>query len=552
MRHTFRGEPLLLDSLRYRNTAGETLSVERLSYLLSGFALQREDGGWTELADHFAWMDAAQHRTSVRLGGIPPGRYRAMRFHIGPDAADNAADPSRWPAAHPLNPNLNGLYWGWQGGYVFLAMEGHFRPPESSAPAGLPGFAYHLARDPYRTRVVLTAPLDLGHDTGVLADFDLAALFDGERPLTLARDGVATHSRDGDPVAAALAANLSGAFHLRQCAPVVPTMPASAAPPPLYLPAAFTPYRMVIDRHLPIPDLPRDNPLTEERVALGSRLFRERALSRDGSVSCASCHREAAGLSDSRRFSTGVDGRVGSRRAMGLFDLAWKTSYFWDGRARSLREQVRAPIEDHAEMDETLERVAAKLAADPAYPALFRAAFGEPEITAEKLALALENYLLTLTSPPAKFDRVLAGQASFTESERRGFELFVTEYEPRTGQRGADCFHCHGGPLFTDHQFHNNGLSDERGDAGRFRVTALEADRGKFATPSLRNVARRGPYMHDGRFGTLEEVVAHYDHALTRSPTLDPNLAKHPESGLHLSAEDQAALVAFLKTLSSE
>ena len=353
-------------------------------------------------------------------------------------------------------------------------------------------------------------------------------------------------------MAAALAGNLPGAFRLRPSVSAAPALVRTAAATPLYLPSKFTPYRMVINRGLPIPDLPRDNPIIQERVTLGERLFHEGALSRDGSISCASCHQEATGLSDPRRFSVGVGGRTGARRAMGLFDLAWKTSYFWDGRAGSLREQVRVPIEDHAEMDETLERVVAKLSADPAYPALFRAAFGSPEITAEKLALALENYLLTLTSAPAKFDRVLAGRESFTEGERRGFELFMTEYEPRTGQRGADCFHCHGGALFTDHQFHNNGLAVQGDDAGRLRVTGLDADRGKFATPGLRNVARRAPYMHDGRFETLEEVVAHYDHALTRGPTLDPNLAKHPESGLHLSAEDQQAIVAFLRTLNSD
>ena len=549
VRHTFHGEPLLLDSLRYRNAAGETLSFERLSYLLGGFALEREGGGWIELTDQFAWIDAARHRTSVRLGGIPSGHYRALRFHVGPDAATNAADPARWPAEHPLNPNLNGLYWGWQGGYVFLAVEGHFRPSAPGASAGLLGFAYHLARDPFCTQVALITPLDLGQDGGVLVDFDLAALLDGVRPLVLSRDGTATHSREGDPVATALAANLAGAFHARQFTPVTPAAMPPVPSRPLYLPTEFTPYRMVINRSWPIPTLPRDNPLTEERVALGKRLFHERALSRDDSISCASCHQESAGMSDPRRFSVGVAGRTGSRRAMGLFDLAWKNSFFWDGRAESLRAQVRSPIEDHAEMDETLENVVAKLGGEPTYAPLFRAAFGSPEITTEKLGLALEDYLLTLTSPPTKFDRVLAGQEQFTDAERRGVELFMTEFEPRTGQRGADCFHCHGGPLFTDHQFHNNGLSAPGDDPGRFRVTALEVDRGKFATPSLRNVARRAPYMHDGRFETLDDVVAHYDHGVTRSPTLDPNLAKHPESGLHLSADDRRAIVAFLKTL---
>ena len=208
------------------------------------------------------------------------------------------------------------------------------------------------------------------------------------------------------------------------------------------------------------------------------------------------------------------------------------------------------PIQDHTEMDETLDRVTGKLAQKDGYPALFRAAFGAEEITAEKLGLALENFLLTLTAVDAKFDRALRGKATLSAEEQRGFELFMTEYEPRTGQFGADCFHCHGGPLFSDHQFHNNGLPGT--DPGRFAVTHAEADRGKFATPSLRQLTRTAPYMHDGRFATLEEVVAHYSTGLHRSPTLDPNLAKHPAAGVPLSAGDQRSLVAFLKTLSEE
>ena len=144
------------------------------------------------------------------------------------------------------------------------------------------------------------------------------------------------------------------------------------------------------------------------------------------------------------------------------------------------------------------------------------------------------------------------GKATLSADEKRGFELFMTEFAPRTGQPGADCFHCHGGPLFSDHQFHNNGLAPNDEDMGRFRITKLESGRNKFATPSLRNVARTAPYMHDGRFATLEDVVAHYSTGIHHGPTLDPNLAKHPEGGLQLSAEDQRALVAFLKTLASE
>ena len=175
-----------------------------------------------------------------------------------------------------------------------------------------------------------------------------------------------------------------------------------------------------------------------------------------------------------------------------------------------------------------------------------------PEITGEKISLALEDFLLTLTSFDAKFDRVLRGVETFTTEEQRGFELFSTEYDPRRGQYGADCFHCHGGPLFQSQTFANNGLDDQFTEPGRARATSRPADAGKFAVPSLRNVALTGPYMHDGRFKTLEEVVAHYCTGIKRSATLDPNLAKHPDGGVPLSAADQKALVAFLQTLTDE
>jgi cytochrome c peroxidase len=168
------------------------------------------------------------------------------------------------------------------------------------------------------------------------------------------------------------------------------------------------------------------------------------------------------------------------------------------------------------------------------------------------MALALEQFLLTLVSQDSRFDRAARKLTTLTAEEQRGLQLFVTEHDPARGLRGADCFHCHGGNLFTTHQFLNNGLEERSEDLGRMEVTGSEADRGKFKVPSLRNVAMTAPYMHDGRFATLEEVIAHYNGPLHRSPTLDPNLAKHPVAGMGLSAEDQAALVAFLKTLTDE
>lgn len=560
------GEPVQPDSFRYQTSAGESFSVTRVSYLLSGFALQRMDGSWLELTNQVAWMDAGKDRRSIRLDAVPAETFRSLRFHLGPDAEENHADIAKFPADHPLNPNLNDLHWSWQGGYIFLALEGMWR----NAGGTLDGWAYHLARDTNRARITLAVSLNLTRDTRLELDFDLAMLLNAPRPISFAKDGSSTHSRDGDPIAAAMVANLPGSFHVRRVSAAVADE-AVAKIKPLYLPAKYTPYAFRMSATFPIPDLPKDNPLIEERVALGERLFNETALSKDNSISCASCHKANIAFTDPRKYSVGVRGQLGERNAMPLFNLAWKSSFFWDGRAPSLRVQALMPIQDHVEMDETLTNVVVKLSvlgragsplpADGAhgmtrptndYPALFTAAFGSPEITPEKIGLAIESFVLTLTSFDSKFDRVLAGKAQFTDDEKRGLELFMTEYDPRRGQFGADCFHCHGGPLFQSQTFANNGLDSELKDPGRWKVTGKHSDFGKFAAPSLRNIALTGPYMHDGRFATLEEAVEHYNTGQKRSATLDPNLAKHPDGGIRLSEGDKRALVAFLKALTDE
>ncbi len=542
----FNGEPLRLDSLRYQTAAGEAISFTRLSYLLTGVALQRQDGQWVEFPKSTAWLDLAARRRVFQVEDVAEGTYQALRFHIGPDAITNSADVSKIPADDPLNPNLNGLHWSWQGSYIFMAIEGHYRTGNEEPK----GYAHHLARDPNRTSISLSAALDLRKDAGVQIHFDVASLLNAPRPLSFEKDGTATHSREGDPIAAALVSNLRGAFRVNR---IVSEVSAAAALPPVMpidLPANYTPYRFTMSRTFPVPDLPRDNPLIVERVSLGEKLFNDKRLSRDGTISCASCHQAEAAFTDRLPVSLGIEGRSGDRNSMPLFNLAWKREFFWDGRAKSLREQVLMPIQDHREMDQSLEKACEKLAASPEDVLSFRDAFATPGITAQKVSLALEQYLLTLSARDSRFDRAFAGKAALNDEEKRGFELFMTEYEPRTGQYGADCFHCHGGALFSDHQFHDNGLDGEA--PGRAKVTGSSGDAGKFSTPSLRNVALTAPYMHDGRFATLEEVIEHYSTGIHRRATLDPNLAKHPETGLHLSDPDKAALVAFLKTLSEE
>lgn len=562
----FSGEPIQPDSLRYQNSSGETFSITRVSYLLSGFALQRADGSWLELTNEVAWFDMEKSRLSHRIVSVPSGDYRALRFHLGPDVQQNHADVAQFPADHPLNPNLNNLHWSWQGGYIFMALEGMWR--ERRAPSrpgggnsseqaetvlGAPnGWAYHFSRDTNRTRVTLAAPLNLASETKLEVNLELATLLNAPRPLSFAKDGSSTHSRDGDPIAAALGVNLPGAFQIHRVEKITASNDPVALVKPLYMPAKFTPFAFRMSATFPIPDLPKDNPLIEERVALGEKLFHETALSKDGTISCASCHKVDAAFTDPRKYSVGVREQVGTRNAMPLFNLAWKSSFFWDGRAPSLRAQALMPIQDHTEMDEALTNVVAKLAAKTNYAAAFAAAFGPPEITPEKIGLAIESFALTLTSFDSKFDRALAGKAQLTDDEKRGLELFMTEYDPRREQYGADCFHCHGGPLFQSQTFANNGLDSELKDPGRWKATGKHSDFGKFATPSLRNAALTAPYMHDGRFDTLEEVVEHYSTGQKRSATLDPNLAKHPDGGVRLSEGEKRALVAFLKTLTDE
>ena len=233
---------------------------------------------------------------------------------------------------------------------------------------------------------------------------------------------------------------------------------------------------------------------------------------------------------------------------MPIFNLAWVNEFFWDGRAKSLRLQALEPIQHPKEMAAALPQVVKKLASDRAMVERFEQAFGGA-ITADRIGLALEQFMLTVVAQDSKFDQAQKGGRQLSNIEKRGLELFLTEHDPAKGLFGADCFHCHGGALFTNQRFVNNGLRLSSRDIGREQVTGDPADRGKFRVPSLRNVAVTGPYMHDGRFKSLEAVIDHYDHGIDRSATLDPNIAKHPKAGLRLSTEDKAALVAFLRTL---
>jgi cytochrome c peroxidase len=481
------------------------------------------------------------------LNGIPAGQYDRLRIWVGLAPEVNHQDPAGYPAEHPLNPEVNGLHWGWAGGYVFMAVEGDWLQPDGKQG----GWSYHLANDPQLMTVELPVNLDLTESREMRLALDAGKILSGANPVTLSDATTTTHSRTNDALAGKLCRNVESAFSVESVGPWTRVV-VSGDTAKVEMAATATPYRLTISQFFPRPNLPRDNPLTEEGVELGRRLFFDPRLSINNSESCTSCHDAESAFSDDKALSLGAEGEEGTRNAMPLMNLAWKSSFFWDGRAPTLRDQALMPIQNPVEMHETLSNVTAKLAADANYPELFAKAFGTPKITADRMARALEQFLLTRVSYDSKFDRVLNGQATLSAEEQHGFELFHTEYDPGHGQYGADCFHCHGGPEFRSQDFANNGLDTDFTDAGRAAVTGRPGDRGKFAVPSLRNVELTGPYMHDGRFKTLEEVVEHYCTGMKRSATLDPNLAKHPDGGVPLSAEDKKALVAFLKTLTDE
>jgi cytochrome c peroxidase len=236
---------------------------------------------------------------------------------------------------------------------------------------------------------------------------------------------------------------------------------------------------------------------------------------------------------------------------MSAVNMLWNTNgYFWDGRAEKLREQSIMPIQDPIEMNETLENVVEKLEQDTLYTHQFFRAFGTDDITSYRISLALEQFMNSIVSYRSKYDLYIEGEATFTEEEELGMELFFEEYNPFFPQTsGADCGHCHGGKNFSSQEYMNNGLDTLYDDNGRYDVTGLESDRGAMKVTTLRNIALTPPYMHDGRFQTLEEVIDHYNEGLHASPSLDPALAMTIDTGLLLNDTDKVALIAFLKTL---
>lgn len=280
--------------------------------------------------------------------------------------------------------------------------------------------------------------------------------------------------------------------------------------------AQIVPVPPGLDTFLPVPE---SNPLTIEKIELGRRLFFDNRLSRDRSMSCATCHDPKLAFGDSRKLAVGVGGKTGTRRAPRILNRVYGSSFFWDGRATTLEAQVLQPISDPNEMDLNLDEAVLRTGVD-----------------STTLRNALASYVRTILSGNAPYDRYLQGdKAALTDRERLGLKLF-------SGKAG--CASCHVGPNLTDERFHNTGIGGPA-DQGRFAVTKRPEDRGAFKTPSLREVARTPPFMHDGSLATLEDVIDFYDQGGKRNENLDSDVRE-----LHLSAEEKAALAAFLRALS--
>ena len=315
------------------------------------------------------------------------------------------------------------------------------------------------------------------------------------------------------------------------------------------------PYSLDSPSHFPQMVMPIDNPLTEEGVELGRYLFYEKLLSGDNTMSCASCHSPQNSFSDNDQFSDGIDGILGTRHSMALINLGWEDYFFWDGRATSLEQQILEPVPNPIEMHQSWKNTVSKLSADMTYRNRFFRAFGTSNIDSTQVAKAIAQFLRTMVSSNSKYDvmyKYINGQA-LTSNESQILATVDAEewagYDLFKSLNGADCFHCHNGPLMRVKKFSNNGLDAVITDLGRGSVTGNPNDNGKFKVPTLRNIALTAPYMHDGRFATLDEVIEQYSSGIHPSLTIDPLIEYANQGGVQLDAQEKLLLKKFLMTL---
>ena len=283
-----------------------------------------------------------------------------------------------------------------------------------------------------------------------------------------------------------------------------------------------------------------ENPYSNEKRELGRKLFYDARLSRDNTVSCGSCHQQVVAFAHAgHRVSHGIDNKLGTRNAPALFNLAWNPLFFWDGGVGDLDLFHINPIQNPVEMDETIPNVITKLKTDNNYADLFKKAFGSTDITPLRFNQALSAFMISIVSNQSRYDDYIAGNtAALNTSEKEGLQLF-----------NQKCASCHAGILFSDFSFRNNGLTTGS-DLGRFRVSVITTDSFKFKVPSLRNVEKSSPYMHDGRFTTLEEVLDHYASGVVKTnTTLDTILQQGGILGIPMTTEEKSKIISFLKTL---
>ncbi|OLC54850.1 MAG: cytochrome-c peroxidase [Acidobacteria bacterium 13_1_40CM_4_69_4] len=289
--------------------------------------------------------------------------------------------------------------------------------------------------------------------------------------------------------------------------------------------------------------VPDNNPMSQAKIELGRRLYFDGRLSRDGTISCASCHDPDKGFSDGRPNSQGVNHQAGSRNAPTVMNRLFSKEQFWDGRAEDLEAQALGPIQNPIEMGHTLEGMISNVKSIQGYAPMFQAAFGTPDINPDRVGQAIATYERTVLAGNAPYDRYQAGDKNaMSESALRGMSLF-------TDKERANCVTCHAGFNFTDESYHNLGVGMDKPnpDWGRFGVTKQEFDKGAFKTPTLRNVTQSGPYMHDGSETSLLEVVKFYDKGGNPNRWLSKEIKP-----LHLTDQDRADLVAFLEALTGE
>jgi cytochrome c peroxidase len=332
--------------------------------------------------------------------------------------------------------------------------------------------------------------------------------------------------------------------------PVNPTVDDNDLSAIEYKPQGVT---LKIPQGFPQMDIPAENPITTEGVELGRRLFYDPILSRDSTMSCATCHMPNGSFTDNKATSKGVDGLEGIRSSMSLENIGFvRNGLFWDGRVKTLEEQALLPIEDPVEMHHIWENVEKILRGHRDYPTRFRKAFGianKTDINKALVAKALAQFERTLISGNAKVDKVLRREDVFTDEELDGFLLFFND-DPK---KDAQCGHCHTSPFYSSNQFFNNGIDSVKSlndfkDRGLGRVTGKLFDNGKFRAPTLRNIEYTAPYMHDGRFKNLDEVINHYASGGHLADNIDPFIPLIKE--VKLTDKQKKEIITFLKTFS--